>query len=140
MKAKRHTRREARQLFRLCMENGRLNAARVRAVTRRIIERKYRGYVELLWQLHRFVKLECDQHTAEITSASPLQKDLRDRITNQLERLYGSGLESRFVQMPELIGGVRVVVGNDVYDDSVRYRLAELQRSFSAASGWQKNR
>lgn len=139
MKANRRTRRDARKLFRLCQENGRLNASRVREVTRWIIERKFRRYMELLWCLHRLVKIECDRHTAEIASATPLQEDVRKRITAELEQLYGAGIETRFTENPELIGGLRVAVGSDVYDDSVRYRLAKLQETFSAAGSWQKN-
>lgn len=136
MKTNRQTRREARKLFRFCLQNGKLDAARARETTRTIVKSKHRGYVALLWQFHRLVKLECLRHTAVITSAAPLENDLRERISLELEHLYGAGLDIRFVQNPELIGGVRVLVGSDVYDDSVRYRLARLQKSFSTASGW----
>lgn len=136
MKANRQIRRDARKLFRFCFQEGRLDAVRAREVTQKLIESKHRGYVALLWQFHRLVRLECDRHSAEVASAVPLQKDLCEEIAADLESLYGSGLEVRFVENPDLIGGVRVLVGNDVYDDSVRYRLTQLQRSFSVASGW----
>ncbi len=134
MKINRRTRRDARRLFRLCLQNGRLHAARVREVTQKIIERKYRGYIELLWQFHRLVKMECDQHKAEIASVVPLPDELRVRIIAELEHRYGVGIATRFVERPELIGGIRLVVGSDVYDDSVRYRLAQLEETLSASS------
>jgi F-type H+-transporting ATPase subunit delta len=44
---------------------------------------------------------------------------------------YGEGLTSEFKVNPDLIGGVRVHVGSDVYDGSVRGRLARLKSTFS---------
>jgi F-type H+-transporting ATPase subunit delta len=41
----------------------------------------------------------------------------------------------QFVQNPDLIGGMRVKVGSDVYDGSVRAGLANLARSFGLTDG-----
>ncbi len=42
-------------------------------------------------------------------------------------RAYGTGLETSFVENPALIGGVRLQVGSDVYDGSVRARLDSIE-------------
>lgn len=136
MKTNRQTRFTARKLFRFCLVNGQLDEARARDVARKIVESRHRGYIPLLWQFRRLVKLECDRHSAEIASAVPLQSDLREHITADLEHVYGLGLAIRFVEKPELIGGVRVLVGSDVYDDSVRYRLGLLKKSFTTGNEW----
>ena len=47
-----------------------------------------------------------------------------------LTRRYGPGLSTAFVQRPALIGGMRIQVGSDVYDGSVRAGLAALEQSF----------
>ncbi|MFP5208971.1 MAG: F0F1 ATP synthase subunit delta [Acidobacteriota bacterium] len=135
MKGNRQIRRDAKKLFHLCLAEGELDVTRVLEVVGRISGSTYRGRVALLRELHRLVKPECDRRTAEIASAVPLPGDLRKRITSDLEHVYGLGLQIRFVEKPELIGGVRVMVGSDVYDDSIRYRLALLERSFSATNG-----
>jgi F-type H+-transporting ATPase subunit delta len=44
-----------------------------------------------------------------------------------LDRAYGQGLETSFALNPDLIGGMRIRVGSDVYDGSVRARLAALE-------------
>lgn len=134
MRTTRRTKREAKELFRFCLVNGLLDQDRVRLVVRTVIASKRRGYMALLSQFQRLVKLKCDQHTAEVASAVPLAADLESRVNADLERLYGPGLDVRFVHSPELIGGMRVAVGSDVYDGSVRYRLALLNKSFSIAS------
>ena len=136
MRVNRQTRRDARKLVRLCLDEGDLNAARVRDVGRRVSESSHRGRFAILWEFQRLVKLESARRTAEIASAVPLQPELRERIIGNLGRLYAKRLQIHFVEKPELIGGVRVSVGSDVYDDSIRYRLSLLERSFSATNGW----
>jgi F0F1-type ATP synthase delta subunit len=39
-------------------------------------------------------------------------------------------MTAEFAEDPDLIGGIRVRVANDVYDGSVKARLAALARSF----------
>jgi len=78
----------------------------------------------------RLVKLDFAQHTATIESATPLPADLQEVVQNGLAHRYGLGLTTAFAQRPELIGGMRIQVGCDVYDGSVRAGLEALQKSF----------
>ncbi len=41
-----------------------------------------------------------------------------------------AGLTISFAQNPALIGGLRIQVGSDVYDGSVRARLESLRETF----------
>ena len=130
MKTTKQAKREASQLFRLCLVNGMLDEGRVRQVVQRIIEGKRRGYVALLSFFHRLVKLEGARHTAEVDSAVPLPADFQVGVEADLQSVYGPGINIRFAHRPELIGGMRIKVGSDVYDSSVRSRLAALEKSF----------
>lgn len=130
MKTTKQARREAKQLFRLCLVNGLLDERRVRQVVQRVIEAKRRGYLVLLSHFHRLVKLDHDRHTAEVESAAPLSADLRASVQAGLESVYGPGIDILFAHRPALIGGMRVKVGSDVYDGSVQSGLAALERSF----------
>jgi F-type H+-transporting ATPase subunit delta len=47
-----------------------------------------------------------------------------------LTHRYGPGLTTAFAERPELIGGMRIQVGCDVYDGSVRAGLEALEKSF----------
>jgi F-type H+-transporting ATPase subunit delta len=62
-----------------------------------------------------------------IESAAGLTDDVRRDVQAGLERTYGQGLETSFAVNPGLIGGMRIRVGSDVYDGSVRARLAALE-------------
>ena len=44
-----------------------------------------------------------------------------------MERRFGSKLETSVVVVPELIGGIRVVVGDEVLDTSIRARLEQMK-------------
>ena len=127
MKSTRRTRRAARQLFRLCLTDGRLDEDRVRQVARRIAESGRRGGPAVLSDLKRLVRLDHDRHTAVVESATGLNEELREDVKAGLTRVYGPALETSFEENPALIGGMRIRVGSDVYDGSVRRRLEALE-------------
>ena len=123
-------RREAKHLFRLCRVNGTLDEGRVRQVLERVLASRRHGYLALANQFERLVRLERSRHTAEVESATPLPPELRADIRASLVQLYGPEIETSFAENPSLIGGMRVRVGSDVYDGSVRAGLAALERRF----------
>jgi F-type H+-transporting ATPase subunit delta len=130
MKITKLARREAKDLFRICVVAGLLEENRVRQAVQQVIQAKPRGYVAILTHFLRLVKLDLERRTAQVESATPLSPDLQTQIQTSLARSYGKGLNISFAQNPELIGGMRIKVGSDVYDGSVQGRLAELQESF----------
>ena len=82
--------------------------------------------MSVLTAFERLVRLYRDRHTAFVESAVPLSGDMRDGVRAGLTRVYGPALEASFGDDPALIGGIRIKVGSDVYDGSVRSRLAAL--------------
>ena len=130
MKVKKQARREAKRLYRFCLVSGSLDENRVRQVAQKVIASGDRDARGILAHFLRLVKIDRAAHTAMVESAVPLPAELQSTITSGLQRRYGSTLAAEFVQRPELIGGVRVQVGCDVFDGSVRAKLAELARRF----------
>jgi F-type H+-transporting ATPase subunit delta len=130
MKITKQSRREAKELFRSCVVGGLLEENRVRQAVQQVLQTKPRGYLAILTHFLRLVKLDIERRTARVESAVPLATELQTQIQTSLARSYGKGLDISFAQNPELIGGVRIKVGSDVYDGSVQGRLAELQESF----------
>jgi F-type H+-transporting ATPase subunit delta len=104
-----------------------LDEARVRQAARHLAASRRRGALPILSDFQRLVRLDHDRHTALIESATPLAGSLRENIAAGLSRVYGPGLDTSFEQNPVLIGGMRIKVGSDVYDGSVRGRLAALE-------------
>jgi F-type H+-transporting ATPase subunit delta len=130
MKTIRQVKRDAKHLFLLCLVNGSLDEDRVRQVVASVLRIKRRGYLALATQFERLVKLERLRHTATVESAAPLPSDLRANVEASLVRLYGPDMSTSFAESPALIGGMRIRVGSDVYDGSVKAGLAALEKSF----------
>ena len=115
-------------MFRLCFIDGRLDEQRVRLVTERVLGVKHRGYIALIKEFQRLIKLDRAGHTAEILSAEVLSDDVRRKVQAALEESYGTGITTVISHDPALIGGMRIKVGSDVYDSSIRTRLAALEK------------
>jgi F-type H+-transporting ATPase subunit delta len=130
MKTSRQVQRDARQLFRLCLVNESLDENRVRQIVRRVIEGGRPGGLAILSRFQRLVRLDRTRHSATVESAAPLPLDVQTSIDASLARLYGGGIVTAFAENPALLGGVRIKVGSDVYDGSVKARLAALEASF----------
>lgn len=130
MKITKQAKREAKQLFRYCVVNGFLDANRVRSVVHHVVAAGRRDSAAILSHFKRLVKLDLVRRTATVESATPVPPDLQAAIEAGLTRRYGPGLTTAFAQRPDLIGGMRIQVGTDVYDSSVRAALAALEKSF----------
>ena len=130
MKGSKQSRRLAKQLFKSCQVDGRLNADRVRKAVGLLIERKPRGYFGILQNLQRLVKLDEASRSARVESAVALGKAQQQDVRNSLKRLKGGDVTVAFATNPGLIGGMRVKIGDDVYDGSVRTRLTALSDNF----------
>jgi hypothetical protein len=63
-------------------------------------------------------------------SAAPLDAAVRGDVERALASQYGAAIATTFVVDPTLIGGMRVQVGSDLYDGSVKAGLAALESSF----------
>ena len=60
-------------------------------------------------------------------------------MTSQIKKNYGAGVNISFGQNPALIGGLRIQVGSDLYDGSVRTRLDKLERKFFKRTNFMSN-
>ncbi len=130
MRINRQARREAKELLRSCQVNGVLDDARVRQALALVVERKPRGYLAVLSHFQRLVRLDIARRTARVESAVPLSAAQQAAVSTNLAGAYGAGLALAFAPKPDLIGGMRVRVGSDVYDGSIQGRLAALQEQF----------
>ena len=130
MKISKQAQRDARQLFRSCLANGILDEARVRQAVALLMEKKPRGYVEILSRLHRLVKLDLAKRTATVEGAVDASPAQLAEIKANLEKRYGAAVNMSYVVNPSLLGGLRIQVGSDLYDGSVKTRLDKLANSF----------
>ncbi len=64
---------------------------------------------------------------AEVETASVLSENEKNRLHSALEKKTGSAVEMRVIVTPELIGGLRVKVGGELIDGSVKGRLSDIK-------------
>lgn len=132
MKITKEARRTSRQLFRACMAGGKLDESRVRTVVSSVAQSKPRGYISILDAFARLVANEMDRQRAVVESATALTPATQTELQGSLSKKYGRPLSLEFNVNPELLGGIRVKVGSDVWDGSVKARLAALSTALSA--------
>ena len=132
MKSKKQVQREVQALWRFCLVDGRLEDDRARLVVDRLIASGRTDTAAILRQFVRRVRLDEGARTAVVSSAVLLDPALQSRVANDLVRLCRQPVATTFVVDPALIGGMRVKVGNDVYDGTVRAGLAALESRFGS--------
>jgi len=130
MNTLKQVKRNAKHLFRRCRSNGSLDEELVSQVMRQILASRRRGYLSLANEFERLVRLHQLQHTAEVESAAPLPSELRANVQANLVETYGPRLITSFKENSSLIGGMRIKVGSDVYDGTIKEGLAALERTF----------
>ncbi len=128
MKINKETRQASRELLRASFTDGQLDQGRVTSLVRSLITKKPRHYLAILENYKRLIRLEVEKRHAKIESASALSPEATSEIVSNLTRKYGTDLTTEFVVDPALLGGMRIRVGSDVWDGSVRDRLRRLQQ------------
>ncbi|NHN56372.1 F0F1 ATP synthase subunit delta [Calidifontibacter sp. DB0510] len=72
-----------------------------------------------------------DELTATVTVARPLEPAQKDRLTQGLSRLYNRSIVTNVIVDPQVVGGIRVQVGDEVIDGTILSRLEEVRRTMA---------
>jgi F-type H+-transporting ATPase subunit delta len=99
-----------------------------------VAERKPRQYLEILEGYQRHVRLEMAKRHALIESAKDLERGTRDQLRRALKAKYGNDLTTEFRIAPELVGGLRIKIGSDVWDNTIQNRIAASKANCSTPS------
>jgi len=127
MKLNKEIRQVSRKMLQASFTDGQLDPGRISSLVDSLVTRKPRNYVDALKNYKRLLRLELEKRHATIETASEVDSAVRSEIEANLKSKYGNDLSTEFHVAPELLGGMRIRVGNDVWDGSVRNRLQRLQ-------------
>jgi len=130
MKINKEIRRLSREMVRASFTDGQLDRGKIAALVESLIAKRPRNYIGILQNYKRLLRLEIEKRHARIESASELSAETNSRILQNLKKKYGRDLTTEFVVDRELLAGMRVRVGSDVWDGSVRHRLESLRQQF----------
>ncbi|HXY60572.1 MAG TPA: ATP synthase F1 subunit delta [Chthoniobacterales bacterium] len=128
MKINKEIRQLSREMLRASFTDGQLDRNKIGAIVESVVAKRPRHFVDILQQYKRLLRLEIDKRHAKIESATQLAPEAAVKIVDRLKQKYGAGLTSEFAVDPNLLGGVRVRVGSDVLDGTLRNRLERLQQ------------
>ena len=128
MQVKKEVRQTAREMLRSSFTDGQLDRGRVAAVVDSVLTRKPRNHLKILEYYKRLLRLEAEKRHAKVETATGLEPQVASQISLNLARRYGTDLTTEFVVNQALLGGMRIRVGSDVWDSSVRNRLERLQQ------------
>ncbi len=104
-----------KNLLRALIDNGRLAAT-----------------PEIAMQYRALVNQESGVSDATVYSAFPIDGRQLTDVIGSLEKRFNRKLNANVVVEPQLIGGIRVVVGDEVLDTSVKARLEQMRAALTA--------
>jgi F-type H+-transporting ATPase subunit delta len=104
-----------RNFLRTVIENGRLAAL-----------------PEVASQFRAMKNAQSGSSDAVVYSAFPIAADQIGAVAQTLEKRFGRKLNVTVQEDPSLIGGIRVVVGDEVLDTSVKARLEQMKVALTA--------
>jgi F-type H+-transporting ATPase subunit delta len=131
MKSRKEALRIAKKIFAASMVGGQLDLSVVKKVVAKLAETRPRGYTQVADAYWKLVKLEIESNRALIQSAVALDDATQDRIVTDLKKKYGPQISPEFTVEPDLLGGMKIRVGSDVWDGSVKNRLERLSENFN---------
>lgn len=120
-----------RKLVQLSVVDGQLNEERVAAVLESLSSRPPRPLRRLLKVYRRGLFLELRRSQALVEHAGDLDSAAYAALEKTFSEQYGRPITVESRQRPDLIAGIRVRVGDDVYDSSISGRLAALSASIN---------
>jgi F-type H+-transporting ATPase subunit delta len=131
MKSRKEALRTAKKIFAASMKDGQLDETAVKKVIAKLASSRPRGYLEVADAYWRLVRLEVEKNRAIVQSAVDLDDATKARLTADLRKKYGPQVAPEFSVQPELLGGMKIRVGSDVWDGSVKNRLERLSEQFN---------
>ncbi len=119
-------RAQAKQLLQLSLENGVVSAERVAGVLEYLEKSPPASPQTVLAAYRTLVAAELAKGEARVEHAGPVSPEALASIAASLGKRYGRPVTAVSTPNPKLLAGLRVRIGDDVYESSVVGQLAAL--------------
>jgi F-type H+-transporting ATPase subunit delta len=126
MAADKKTKLLARQLFKLSLVDGLVSTEQVSGVLDWVNKHSPRHPITLLKLYQRLITTELAQSQAVVSHAGPLANGVLAQIEQALTKKYQRPITASAESDSSLLAGIRVRVGDDVYESSAASQLASL--------------
>jgi F-type H+-transporting ATPase subunit delta len=118
--------RFAKNLVELSREDGIVTEARVGEVLSGLQKAEIRHKLILLKTYHYFIRRAVAEQTAVVATPGQIGAGALAAIESGFSKIYKRSITAVTTPDPSLIAGVRIRIGDDVYDASVAGRLQRL--------------
>lgn len=126
MAAHKQAQQLARQLFKLSFVDGQISAERVAGVLGYVEKLKPAHPLDVLKNYRRLVAAELARNEAKVEHAGTVSESVLRSIASAMTQKYGRSITATAQPNPELLAGLRVRVGDDVYESSIASQLNAL--------------
>lgn len=126
MRGNKQTQQLAKQLFALSLDNGVLSSERVAGVLAYVEKHAPAKSIAVLQAYQRLIAREVARGQAIVEHAGPIDGNLLKSIEGAMSQRYHRPVAASAKASPELLAGLRVRVGDDVFETSVSAQLAAL--------------
>jgi F-type H+-transporting ATPase subunit delta len=116
----------ARQFFRMSVVDGAISADRVGGILAYVEKHRPANAVMVLKAYQRLVAAEVAKGVAVVEHAGAINDAMLSAIASSMTRKYGRKVVATAKANPALLAGLRVHVGDDIYESSVAGQLAAL--------------
>ena len=132
MKIPREAQQTARKLYQVCLgADGSIVPEKLQAVVQYILKTRPRFTANILQRLYELCRLNISQNTAKVTSAHPLGQ-MQNVLTSKIKNAFPTVKDFEFIVDPSLIGGLRLQLGSNVWDGSIKEKLKLIQEQLSS--------
>ena len=123
MQASKETYQIARRLFRLSFANGKVSAEVFEKIVKKVVQEKPRNYRVILNLLKRNLRLHEKEFEVTVTTTEALSIQLKTHLEKTLAQKQRKILNYSYIVDESLLGGMRVQLGFDVWDGSIKTRI-----------------
>lgn len=129
MSANKQSQQLARELFKLSFVDGAISAERVAGVLGYVEKIRPAHPVDVLKSYQRLVAAELARREARVEHAGEVSASVLQTIAAAMTKKYGRPITATAKANPALLAGLRVRVGDDVYESSIAAQLGALAAS-----------
>jgi F-type H+-transporting ATPase subunit delta len=126
MRASKQSQQFARQLFHLSLADGQVSGERVSAVLAHLAKQPPRQPLAVLRHYQRLIATQLARNSAVVEHGGAIDADILRSIEAAFTRKYQRPITASARPNPDLIAGMRIRIGDDLYESSIASQLAAL--------------
>lgn len=127
MKTSKKSQQIAKQIFRVSQDSGRMSETRLRKFANLLSSEGSIKSREILTSLKNLVEREQKKSEVVIESAFAITKTDKDKIRSHFEKKIPNKLDLKEVANKELISGLRIKFGDNVWENTILSNLQKLK-------------